>query len=67
MMEEVKKLKKENKEGMEKQEDLMNSAKVLQNRISEGKKVKIFRRVKRSSFALQATVHLLPVKINERS
>ena len=59
MMEEVKKLKKENKEGMEKQEDLMNSAKVLQNRISEGKKVKIFSRVKRASFALQATVHLL--------
>ena len=41
MLEEVKKLKKENKEGMEKQEHMMNSAKVLQSRINEGKKVQI--------------------------
>ena len=39
MVDEIKKLKKENKEGMEKQEDLMNSAKVLQGRINEGQKV----------------------------
>ena len=33
MLEEVKRLKVENKEGMEKQDDLMTSAKVLQRRI----------------------------------
>lgn len=39
MLEEVKKLKVENKEGMEKQEDLMTSAKVLQRRIKTQSKV----------------------------
>ena len=41
MVDEIKKLKKENKEGMEKQEDLMNSAKILQGRINEGQKVRL--------------------------
>ena len=40
MLEEVKRLKKANKEGMEKQEDLMASAKVLQGRINSQNKVK---------------------------
>merc|ERR1712029_528857 len=38
MLNEVKKLKKENKEGMEKQEGLMSSAKVLQDRINNQNK-----------------------------
>ena len=40
MLNEVKKLKKENKEGMEKQEGLMSSAKVLQDRINNQNKVR---------------------------
>lgn len=39
MIEEAKRLKKANKEGMERQEDLMASAKVLQGRISSQNKV----------------------------
>ena len=39
MVEEVKRLKKANKDGMERQEDLMASAKVLQGRISSQNKV----------------------------
>ena len=39
MLEEVRRLKRENKEGMEKQEDLMSSAKVLQRRITRQSKV----------------------------
>ena len=42
MVEEVKRLKKANKDGMERQEDLMASAKVLQGRISSQNKVNIF-------------------------
>ena len=40
MLNEVKKLKKENKEGMEKQEELMSSAKVLQERVNNQNKVR---------------------------
>ena len=40
-MEEVRRLKRENKEGMEKQEDLMASAKLLQGRIHSQNKVGI--------------------------
>ena len=39
MLAEVTRLKVENKEGMEKQEDLMTSAKVLQRRITRQSKV----------------------------
>ena len=39
MLEEVRRLKRENKEGMEKQEDLMASAKLLQGRIHSQNKV----------------------------
>ena len=39
MLAEVSRLKVENKEGMEKQEDLMSSAKVLQRRITRQSKV----------------------------
>ena len=42
MIEEAKRLKKANKEGMERQEDLMASAKVLQGRISSQNKVSNF-------------------------
>ena len=42
MIEEAKRLKKANKEGMERQEDLMASAKVLQGRISSQNKVNNF-------------------------
>lgn len=42
MLEEVRRLKRENKEGMEKQEDLMASAKLLQGRIHSQNKVGIF-------------------------
>ena len=41
MLEEVRRLKRENKEGMEKQEDLMASAKLLQGRIHSQNKVGI--------------------------
>ena len=41
MLEEVSRLKVENKHGMEKQEDLMSSAKVLQRRIKTQSKVMI--------------------------
>ena len=41
-MEEVRRLKRENKEGMEKQEDLMASAKLLQGRIHSQNKVGVF-------------------------
>ena len=40
MIEEAKRLKKANKAGMEKQEDLMAAAKVLQGRINSQNKVR---------------------------
>ena len=39
MIQEIKKLKQDNKDGMDKQEELMASAKSLQGRINDGNKV----------------------------